>query len=273
MKTSKLIAIAAAAACCAVLSSAMAADVYAQMRRTNGQEVRGKVRWMPASKKYAVTVAQGGTAMEQQWDPSEMEQLIVVPPPGWQDIMKTASSASPDRALPALRSIIQDYKMLQYDEAAGMVAAKIYMAKNQLNEALKICEEVIKDNPRAGSSSVMAPVYWDAMISSGKTGGGRLEKMLDEAVASAPRPVSAMALVRRGDLLKKQGQARNALKDGYLRVVFLYTDQKEAVSEALFKAGETFEELHQTSYAEKMRQTLLSRYGDSAFARKLRGGN
>ncbi len=261
---------------CGAIQPALAQQVravQAQVQHVNGTVIKGKLRWLPASRKYAViSVSEGGREIEQQWSPSEVAKMQVAAPQGWQALIKQAST-SPDAALPKLNSIIREYKMLQYDEAAAYYAASIYMQKNQAEEALKICEEIIKEKPSAGSTSVMAPVYWKAMLETGKTGGGRLEKMLDEAVASAPRTVAAMALIARGDLYKKEGRSRDALKDGYLRVALLFSTEKGPHAEALYKASEVFDELHQTSHADKMRQTLLSRHADSEYAKKLRGGN
>ena len=81
----------------------------------------------------------------------------------------------------------------------------------------------------------------------------------------------AGALIVRGDMLKKEGRTADALKDGYLRCVFLFVQEKTAHAEALYKASLAFDELHQPTYAERMRQTLLSDHKDSEFARKLRG--
>ena len=51
----------------------------------------------------------------------------------------------------------------------------------------------------------------------------------------------------------------------------MYGREKEAHAEALYKAAAAFDELQQAPYADKMRQTLLSRHKDSPYAQKLRG--
>lgn len=269
MKKAKLMMM-AAAVCCAAMLPSLAIEVQAQVQHVNGNIVKCKLRWLPASKEYIViTVTESGRRVEQRWKPADIAQMAVAPPAGWQNVVKRASE-SPDAAIPLLRTIMSDYKMLKYDEEAARIAATIYLNKGQPEEAIKVCEEVTRDNPAAASVSVMAPVYWQSLVAADKT--SRLEKMLDEAAVSAPRPIAAKALIARGDLLKKQNRPRDALKDGYLRVVFLLSNEKDAAAEALYKAAEAHDELHQTSYAEKMRQALLTRYSDSPYARKLRGG-
>lgn len=272
MKSSRIFAVAALA----VLSAAPVAfgNVPAKVELANGQSFECRLRWMPASKKYAITRTSGAGvgvgAVEQQVDPSEIVRKQIAPPAGWRELLQQASR-SPDAAVPRLLQLVDEYKMLDYDEQAAFVIGQIYLKRNRYEEFIKIAEKVTQDNPNAASVSVMAPLYWIALIETGKTAGGRLEKMLDDAVASAPAAVAAKALVARGDLLKKAGRTRDALKDGYLRAVFMYSREKEAHAEALYKASVAFEELQQAPYADKMRQTLLSRHRDSPFAQKLRG--
>lgn len=259
----------AAVVCCGAVSTSLA-DVAAKVELTNGNILECKLRWMPASKKYALTRMVGGAAIEQQVSPSEILRKQVAPPPGWRELVQQASK-SPDAALPKLLQMIEDYKMLEYDEQAAYYAGSIYLSKGRPQDVVRICEAVALDNPSAASLSAMAPVYWEALIATDKTAGGKLGKMLDEAIASAPRPIAAKALIARGDMLKKAGRTQDALKDGYLRCIFLYAQEKNAQAEALYKASVAFDELRQAAYADRMRQNLLSLHKDSEYARKLRG--
>ena len=261
----------AAVLCCGALTAAWA-DVPAKIELSNGNVIdKCTLRWMPASKKYAVTMGSAsGGQMEQQMSPSEISRKLVAPPAGWKELVGQVSK-SPDAALPKLMQIVESYKMLEYDEQAAYIAGTILLRKGRADEVIKLCEKVALDNPKASTVSVMAPVYWSALVATGKTAGGTLSKMLNEAVASAPRPVAAQALIVRGDMLKKEGRTADALKDGYLRCVFLFVQEKTAHAEALYKASLAFDELHQPTYAERMRQTLLTDHKDSEFARKLRG--
>lgn len=268
MNTKMILEVAAVVCCCAVSTSL--ADVAAKVELTNGNVVEGKLRWMPASKKYALTRTVGGAAVEQQVTPSEIVRKQVAPPAGWRELVQQAAK-SPDAALPKLLQTIDEYKMLEYDEQAAYYAGSIYLSKGKPQDVIKICEAVTLDNPSAASVSPMAPVFWEALIATDKTAGGKLEKMLTEAVVSAPRPVAAKALIARGDMLKKAGRTQDALKDGYLRCIFLYAQEKNAQAEALYKASVAFDELRQATYADRMRQNLLSLHKDSQFARKVRG--
>ena len=74
------------------------------------------------------------------------------------------------------------------------------------------------------------------------------------------------------DMLDQNGQFRDALKDGYLRVVFLFPQAGETRAEAAYKAAQMFDKLHQVAYAEKMRKVLLDQYRSSPWTKKLSSG-
>ena len=73
----------------------------------------------------------------------------------------------------------------------------------------------------------------------------------------------------RGDMLMESKQPRDALKDGYLRVVILYENVRSVQPEALYKAAKAFEAIHQNPNAEKMRSILRTKYASSEYARKI----
>jgi len=272
MKTQRFLKAAMMAALCCGVSVAALADVPARIELDNGNVIDCELRWMPASKRYVITrqPAGGGAAIEQQVTASQIVRKQIAPPAGWRELMVQAGQ-NPNAALPQLLRIVDQYNMLEYDEQAAFVIGTIYLKSGRAKDFIKIAEKVIQDNPAAAMSSQMAPVYWKALIETGSTAGGRLNKMLDGAVAAAPRPIAAMALIARGDQLRKAGQLRDALKDGYLRVALLFTQERDANAEALYKASLVFDELNQATYAERMRQELLSRHRTSEFAEKLRG--
>lgn len=272
MKTQRFLKAALLAALCCGLRSAALADVPARIELTNGTQIDCKLRWMPASKRYVIIrqAPGGGPAIEQQVEPSEIARKKIEPPAGWNELRQQAGQ-NPNAAIPQLLRIVDEYNMLEYDEQAAYFLGVLYMKANKAKDFIKIAEKVVQDNPAAAMSSNMAPLYWQALIETGSTAGGRLNKMLDGAVATAPRAIAAKALISRGDQLKKAGQLRDSLKDGYLRAALLYTQERDANAEALYKASVVFDELNQATYAERMRQELLTRHRTSEYAAKLRG--
>ena len=117
----------------------------------------------------------------------------------------------------------------------------------------------------------MAPWYWRALIESNQTGA--LPGLLEKGATSADRAVAAQACLKRGDMFDAQNDAKAALKDGYLRVVFLFQDAGEARAEAIYKAAQMFDKLHQSAYAEKMRKLLLDQYRNSPWTKRLSSGD
>jgi tetratricopeptide (TPR) repeat protein len=250
-----------------MLVSVEAAEVKAKLL-IDGVETPCMLMWKPASKVYVVK--QGN--MTREVSPDSIQAMVVAPPAGWDEIMKRVRSANPVTAIPALEKIIQEYSMLDYDGKAAAIAAQIYLKQGRAQEALKICEKVVQNNKRAAYASEMAPHYWQAMIATGKTAS--LPAMLNRAVSSGNRSIAASALIARGDLLRSDDKNMEALKDGYLRIVFLYSTEADKQPEAIYKAFETFNKMGQTTYAEKMRSMLLKNpaYKKSEWAKKLTSG-
>ena len=82
----------------------------------------------------------------------------------------------------------------------------------------------------------------------------KAKKVIQEVIASGDRLTAAIAQIKRGDLDKKKGDMKIALVDGYLRTVILYADVKEVQPEALYNTVKCFEQLQQSSYADKFRK-------------------
>lgn len=246
------------------------ADIPAIVTMQDGRELRGQLRWQTGQKQYLLTSAtERGIPMTLNLPPAQIKEFRVQAPKGWEEVVSAIREGRGASVVPRLEAIVKEYAMMQYDVAAGSYLVNIHLNNNRAEEALKAAEGVIKQKPDAGTSTDLAPLYWRAMLETGKT--AKLAPALDEAMKTAPRPVAARACILRGDLLKSESRTRDALKDGYLRTVTLFRDQRAAQPEALFKAAQAFEELQEVRYAEKMRQQLLTAYSDSEYAKKLRG--
>ena len=240
----------------ALASTALHADVPAVLTLKSGGQLKGMARWQPAKKQYAVTVKQGQLETLQEVPASDVADIKVQPPQTLQQAAQTRNTA-------ALEKIMKEYTMLQFDEIAGNALAKIYLAQGKNADALRICNEVIKGNADA-AKGILAPVYWKAKMANGQ--GADLAPFIDEAIQKGAPDAAATALILRGD-----NELQDALTEGYLRVIAFHRAQRDAVAEALLKATETFEQLQQPQYAQKMRTELITRYPDSPEAKKLRG--
>ncbi len=258
-----------------LLLTAFAATVMADVRgiltKHDGAEVRGTVRWQPVQKQYVVTIKQGNLDVTVNVRAAEVASVRVAPPPGWENIVKEIREGRGAAAVPRLENIVKQYSMLQYDVVAGTYLARIHMSDKRPADALRICEAIIASKPDAGTTSDLAPLYWEAMMATGKT--AKLEPAIEEAIRSAPREIAAHAYILRGDMLRAENRTRDALKDGYLRTILMFRDARRVQAEALFKAAQAHDALQEVQYAERMRQSLLANFPDSEFAKQLRGND
>ncbi len=252
---------------CGATSARAAANVPAQVQLATGEVLQGNLSWLPADKKYVIGVKQGGgPVIEKKFSVSDVVQFRVKQPQEW-DQLRQAAAKTPDAALGRLQTFAENYNHLQWDGEAGALIAQIFLRKGQAKQAVEACRKIVQKNDRAAWDSPMAPHYWQAMIEAGTTTG--LAGMLDKAATSSDRTIAGQACIKRGDLLEAEGRLPDALKDGYLRGVFLFADLPAVQAEALYKAAAAFDKRHQAAYAEKMRQQLLSRYPGSPWAKKL----
>lgn len=245
----------------ALATTALHADVPAVLTLKSGGQLKGMARWQPAKKQYAVTIKSGQVETLQEVPADNVADVKVQPPQGLQQAIQTKNA-------PALEKIMKEYTMLQFDIVAGTILAKIQLANGKNADALRTCQGVLNANPNAIKSD-LAPVYWKAKLLNGQ--GADLMPVLDEAIQTGTPAVAAGALIVRGDVLRSENKFQEALTEGYLRVIAFHRGQRDAMPEALFKAMETFEQLQQPQYAQKMRTELITRYADSAEAKKLRG--
>ena len=90
----------------------------------------------------------------------------------------------------------------------------------------------------------------------------------EEANFARVRDLAARAQVLRGDLKRKRRQLEPAVQD-YLRTVILFENIRDVQPEALYKAGETLEELRDAR-AKDLFARLQREYPDSKYAARAR---
>ncbi len=244
------------------------AQVAGTILTTDKKTVQGQIRWMSAAKKYIVMTARpGGTQIEIELLPNQVEKINVPQPKELNAALQAVRSGNHAAAIPVLEKIMSAYAMLQWDEVAARALAEAQMLNNNPAGAVKACEVVIATKPEAAYMGDLAVMYWQALLKANRS--AKLEELLDQAIKKGGREASASALVLRGDLLMARKQPRDALKDGYLRVVVLYENVRAVQPEALFKAAKAFEALQQNPNAEKMRTMLRTKFPSSEFAKQL----
>lgn len=249
-------------------SAAGFADVPGQIwKKGDNRPLTGAIRYLPASKTYVVT-GKGGAALNIPL--AEVGRISVEKPAGMDAATQMVNAGRFAQAIPVLQKIAADYKMLEWDAVATRYLAQATLKAGQPADAVTICEQIIADNPAAAYSGEMAPVYWEALLQAGRESA--LLRALGKAVESGDRVIAAQAQIKRGDILKKKGNPKEALVDGYLRVVTLFQSVEQVQPEALFKAMQCFEELKEPTHAERMRKLLLGKYPQSEWAQQAKTG-
>ena len=251
-----------------------AASAPGTIYKKDGGQVAGVVSWSVRDKGYAVTQKQAnGTEMNLTILQKDVAKIEIKQPAGMDQLISQVESGKGAGAIAGLKKVAEEYAHLQWDLVAGGYLARAYIDSNNGTEALKVCQSIIDADPSAAYMGELAPVYWQALIKNNK--GATLDKVLAKAASSGDRFSSGSALIARGDaLVAKDGTAagaRQALVDGYLRVVLLYTDA-EVVDllrpEALYKAAKCFELMGQTALASDLRTELKGKYASSPWAAK-----
>jgi tetratricopeptide (TPR) repeat protein len=249
----------------------LAGSAFAQLRHeatvvlTSGQQAQGMVRYLPASRNFEIQVGQATREIRAD----EVAQVILRnPPPELPAALADVQGGRYQQAIPVLSKIVEDYAMFGPDVLAGGALMRAYMQTGRSSDALRAGETMQRRNPRLERQASFASVYWEVLLQEERFAG--LRSSIQEAIQSGSRDLAAVGLLRRGDLEMREGRAREALVDGYLRVVLLFRDVAAVQPEALFKAMKAHEGLNEVALAEKWRQRLLGSFGTSEYAQQLR---
>lgn len=255
-------------ACAAVLAAAVFGDITGSVTTEQGDTHKGAVRWSTRDKAYAVTTKGG---IEIQVKATDVAELAIDKPTALDAAAAQVEKGQGKAAIGALQKIVKEYAHLQWDKVAGGYLARAYIDAGDAQSGLKACEAIIDADPSAAFRGELAPAYWDALLKLDRK--AKLEAALEKAAKSGDRFSSGAALVKRGDvILAAKGDGadatRQALSDGYLRVVLLYRDVPQIQPEALYKASKCFERLGQSGRAESMRAQLKKDFASSPWAAK-----
>jgi len=221
---------------------------------TETESVTGDVKWHARDKKYIIEKGK----VTKEFNLDDVVKIDIPKPPAFDKCVAQVEGGQGTAAIPNLAKIVSEYKRLQWDKPAGRYLALAYLAGNQPQKALDACQEIISGDKAAAYSGDLAAAYWQALLKLGKT--EQLENLLKKAATSGDRMASAAALVMRGDIIvstsnDQADKLKDALRDGYLRVVLMYQDAEctRERAEACLKAAACFDKLGQAARAEKLR--------------------
>lgn len=218
----------------------------------------GDIKWQPRAKIYVLTYKKGKTDLQMEFPLADVVSLDIAKPAGYDKAVSMVEDGQGAQAIPVLSKIVSEYRMLKWDKPAGRYLALAYINANQAQKAYDLCQEIIRENKEAAYSGDLAAAYWQSLLKLGKM--NQLEPLLKKAASSGDRPASAAALNLRGDIIVANGNGspdvyKSALRDGYLRVALMYTDQDctRERAEGMLKAANCFEKLGQAARAERLR--------------------
>ncbi|MCL1920930.1 MAG: tetratricopeptide repeat protein [Kiritimatiellaeota bacterium] len=235
---------------------------------TAATEFKGALKWKVSAKAYEVN--DGTKTIEV---PQVQVQEIKVPKPrALTDAEKQMAEGNYAAAIPALKKISADYLMLTWDRPATRLLAVALLATGDHEEGIRVCETVIKVDPPAGYLGELAPTYWQALLKSGGRNISKAEGLIAQAIKTGDRTASAYALNTRGNLILTAGDtpenAKKALKDGFLRVITLYSNERGPRPEALYMAAKCFEKIGQPPRADAFRTELKRDFPGTEWASK-----
>ena len=242
------------------LAALAAAEVFAVQGtlNTETESLTGDIKWQSRSKQYVVSIKKGQTTVDRECKKDEVISLEIPKPQGYDKAVQMVEGGSGAAAVGILQKIVEDYGMLQWDKPAGRYLAFAHLAAGHAQKALDVCQKIVAVDKEAAYTGDLAPAYWQALLKLGKN--DQLDGLLKKAASSGDRAASAAALVMRGDIIVEKSndnadKLKDALRDGYLRVVLMYQDQAcvRERADAMVKAAQCFDKIGQSARAEALR--------------------
>ena len=221
---------------------------------TGAETFSGDVKWHAREKKYVIEKGK----ITKEFKLADVTSIDIPKPQGYDKAVAAVEGGQGSSAISVLTKIVADYRMLQWDRPAGRYLAMAYIAAGNAQKAYDVCEPIVREDKNAGWSGDLAAAYWQALLKLGKK--DQLEGLLKKAASAGDRQSSAAALVMRGDIILQGANdapeaLKQALRDGYMRVVLMYQDQecRRERAEAMRKAATCFDKLGQAARAENLR--------------------
>lgn len=227
--------------------------------KSNGDVKKGDIKWNSRAKAYELKA--GKISVTYALD--KVDSLEIEKPKNFDSLVKAVESGTGSSAVKGLSNIISEYKMLQWDKPAVRYLAEAYLQMKQPQKAFDTARIILDEDITFAYKGEIAPVYWQALLETNRK--SLLENCLKRAVAEGSRPLSAEALLMRGDIfLKDNGDGiencRRALIDSYLKVALMYNDADCVVPrrKAMLKCAAMFEKMGLSDQAQNMRNNAAA---------------
>lgn len=246
---------------CCIGATESFAQGFSYKRKNQRPEEADRIRYRKSSDSYIITKR----GQQQTVSRSEIEWVRAPQPADYTSIRTSLRSVSPSPdAIQKMERIVDDHEFLQWDREGNQELLRAYATLENWQKA----EGKGKDLEQSGGvPAQVVQFYWQALRMNNKI--ALLRAQLSKAIEGGSRPMAAAALLVRGDLLRDEGNPREALLDGYFRVVILYKDVKNVQPEALYKTYEALKEQNDRR-ADRFRRKLLEEYPSSEYVGMVR---
>lgn len=227
--------------------------------KSNGDAKKGDIRWNSRANAYELKA--GKISMTYQLE--NVDGIEIEKPKNFDNLVKAVESGAGASSVKGLSQIVSEYKMLQWDKPAARYLVEAYLQMNQPRKAYEAARVVVDEDRSAAYKGDLAPAYWQALLAINDK--LKLENCLNKAVSEGSRPLSAEALMMRGDILvKESGESnevlRKALIDSYLKVALMYRDAEciEQRRKAMLKSADVFDKLGMADQAQNLRSNAAA---------------
>jgi len=194
---------------------------------------------------------------------SKVESLSVPRPSDFDKYAQGLKTGGTEGSVAGMEQIVEAFTFRWWDLEGKRLLFPVYERQQQWDKIVKMC--AIYSKVKANVPSSIQGFYWRALAKKGGSNNLLLQE-LSAAIETGSRASAAAAYLVRGDMYAYQGKKQDALIDGYLRVVLMFSDIKDIQPEALYKTYRTLKELNDTR-AEKFRKKLVDEFAESDFAK------
>lgn len=246
------------------IQPAIGQDKWGYKKKTDGTWTYvDRMEYRRANDSYLVV--RGGT-MQYEVARNEVGELAVPKPSDFDKFAQGLVQPMPDPAsIAGMESIVQKYACMKWDVEGLTWLIPAYTKRQDDEKILNACKDLEKMTGQVPEALLAA--YWTALSKKGQAQS--LKVKIEEAIEKGSRGVAAAAYIVRGDILVQEGKKKEALTEGYLRVVILFNDVKRAQPEALYKTWQTMSSLNDKR-SERFKRKLLDEYADSQYASSLK---
>lgn len=233
MKTIILVSAAVLSFCAATISSGRPAEpgptqnANMTILKLKGKEAElvDEVQYRPASREYRV---QKGPAII-PYKASQVDYCIAPKPAGFDAVDE----------IKQLEAIVEKYDHRWWDVQAARKLIPLYNEKKEFNSSIQLYRKLSTQLLDETAAREMRRAFWVALLGAKQLTA--LDNDLKDAAAGSDRYICAWSYITRGMMYQEKGENKEALANGYLKTVAMFSDISDAKKEALTKAIDLME--------------------------------